>query len=71
MPGDVAGVLQGAQSALGSTGPQLQALLQQPGAADLANQASRQLAQRFAARVIKFTFAASSNTQSARGAGAS
>jgi hypothetical protein len=59
MPADVQGVLSSLQTALAATGPQLQELLQQPGAADLASEVSRQLAQRFAARVVKFSFGAS------------
>lgn len=67
MPGDVAALLQGVQAALASTGPQLQALMQQPGATDLLSDVGRQLAQRFTARTIKFTFSLGS-IQSARAA---
>lgn len=68
MPGDVAGVVQGAQAALNSSGPQLQALLQQPGASELLSDVSRQLAQRFAARAIKFTFGFTANLQAPQSA---
>lgn len=56
MPDDVTGLVQGVQAAYASQWPQLQALMQQPGAAELLSDVSRQLAQRFAARTIKFTF---------------
>jgi hypothetical protein len=56
MPGDVAGLVQGVQASLGATGPQLQAILRQPGATELLADVSRHLAQRFTARTIKFTF---------------
>jgi hypothetical protein len=67
VPGDVTGVLQGVQSALASSAPQLQGLMQQPGATELLTDVSRQLAQRFAARTIKFTFGLG-NMPSARAA---
>jgi hypothetical protein len=74
LPGDVAGLLASLQNTLTTAGPQLQALLQQPGAGELASDVSRQLAQRFAARVVKFTFgmtAARSGAAAAAAAAAS
>lgn len=70
MPGDVAGVVSGLQASVATTWPQVQTLMQQPGAAELASDVSRQLAQRFAARVIKFTFGFSSGTSSQTAAAA-
>lgn len=58
-PADVAQLQAKAQATLAATGPQLQQLVQQPGAVQLLQDVSRQLAQRFAARVIKFAFAGS------------
>lgn len=69
MPDDVRGLVQGVQAALASTGPQLQALMQQPGATELLSDVSRQLAQRFAARTIKFTFSLGSIQSTTAGAG--
>lgn len=67
MPDDVSGLVQGVQAAYATQWPQLQALMQQPGATELASDVSRQLAQRFAARTIKFTFSLG-NIQAARAA---
>eukprot|EP00775_Hariotina_reticulata_P010322 gene10322-10479_t len=56
LPGDVSGLVSSVQESITATAPQLQQLVQQPGAAELVQEVAQQLSQRFAARVIKFAF---------------
>eukprot|EP00878_Enallax_costatus_P031030 GHUV01033859.1.p1 GENE.GHUV01033859.1~~GHUV01033859.1.p1 ORF type:complete len:615 (+),score=219.69 GHUV01033859.1:1031-2875(+) len=58
-PADVQQLLFKVQASFGAAAPQLQQLAQQPGARQLLQDVGSQLAQRFAARVIKFAFAGS------------
>lgn len=58
-PADVQQLVAKAQAMLTANAPQLQQLAQQPGATQLLQDVSKQLAQRFTARVIKFAFAGS------------
>ncbi len=55
-PGDVAGWVERARGAAEQTVPRVSTLLQAPGAADLAQTLSSQLARRFTARAIKLAF---------------
>jgi hypothetical protein len=58
-PGDVQQLVGGLQGRLAGSWPQVRELMQLPGAADMAADVSRAVAQRFAARVIKFAFGVS------------
>ena len=55
-PGDVQQLVVQVQSGVGQVWPQLQQLVQQPGAVELAKDVSNALVQRFMARAIKFAF---------------
>jgi hypothetical protein len=55
-PGDVQRLVAALQDATATAWPQLQQMLQQPGAQEFAREVSGNLSRRFVARVIKFGF---------------